>query len=71
MEKGSASKQQSGADMIIRLKSDVGGKSAGTILKVPATVAHNLYQRDIAEILEKESLSAIKNKLMQLLHKRG
>lgn len=53
--------------MEVRLKQEWMGHHSGAIVKVNASSANNLFQRDIAEKMEPESTEKIREKLQNMV----
>ncbi len=52
--------------MEVRLKQEWMGRHSGAIVKVNESCANNLFQRDIAEKMEPESIQKIRKKLQDM-----
>lgn len=53
--------------MEVRLKQEWMGHHSGAIVKVDMSCASNLFQRDIAEKMEPESIEQIRKKLQDMV----
>ena len=56
-----------GGNMEVRLKKKWMGRHSGAIVKVNESCANNLFQRDIAEKMEPESIEKIREKLQDMV----
>jgi len=59
--------RQLGGNMEVRLKQEWMGHPCGAIIKVDESCASNLFQRDIAEKMEPESIEQIRKKLQDMV----